>query len=399
MRKVQFVSVLSSEAATLCGRLSLIAFVAALGACSNFNSLRSPVFTGSTANQQSVINNQAVAYAPSGGIQGADLPPPGGSTMAPAYASAPPAYTPPSAYASEGAPQPYTPPAGYAADGLPMPIGQLATGQSAAPAPVQRGAPPTTLGEQASRIGGAGGGAAHTVQAGDTAWNISRRYGVSVDDLIAANGGSSNVRLGQRIVIPGGAAQPNVQLASLNPQAAPLPAPAAPMPEVPLAAAMPTQNPAGAGQQVAVAPQTGSAGAQVAAAPQPSAEASGGFRWPVRGRIISGFGKKADGERNDGINLAVPEGTAVKAAEDGTVIYAGNELKSYGNLVLIRHSGGWVSAYAHNSELEVKRGQDVRRGEVVALSGMSGGVTTPQVHFELRKEANPVDPLQHLSES
>ncbi|MDQ3557758.1 MAG: M23 family metallopeptidase, partial [Pseudomonadota bacterium] len=124
-----------------------------------------------------------------------------------------------------------------------------------------------------------------------------------------------------------------------------------------------------------------------------------GFRWPVRGKVISGFGKKPDGERNDGINLAVPEGTSVKAAEDGTVIYAGNELKSYGNLVLIRHSNGWVSAYAHNSELKVKRGDQVRRGEVVSLSGMSGGVTTPQVHFELRKEATPVDPLQHMNES
>ncbi|MGH6923598.1 MAG: murein hydrolase activator EnvC family protein, partial [Propylenella sp.] len=152
-------------------------------------------------------------------------------------------------------------------------------------------------------------------------------------------------------------------------------------------------------QQVAVAPQTGAVGAEAALAPQqPAAEASG-FRWPVRGRVISGFGKKPNGERNDGINLAVPEGTAVKAAEDGTVIYAGSELKSYGNLVLIRHTGGWVSAYAHNSELKVKRGEDVRRGQVIAASGMSGGVTTPQVHFELRKDAAPVDPLKHLSET
>jgi murein DD-endopeptidase MepM/ murein hydrolase activator NlpD len=164
--------------------------------------------------------------------------------------------------------------------------------------------------------------------------------------------------------------------------------------EVPVAATAP----APVEQQVAVAPQTGAAGSLAPIAPEQPA-ASAGFRWPVRGRIISGFGKKPNGERNDGINLAVPEGTSVKAAEDGTVIYAGNELKSYGNLVLIRHSNGWVSAYAHNSKLEVKRGDQVRRGQVVALSGMSGGVTTPQVHFELRKEATPVDPLQHLSET
>ena len=161
--------------------------------------------------------------------------------------------------------------------------------------------------------------------------------------------------------------------------------------------APPSRPPAGAEQQVAVAPQTGDAGAARAAAAAPRRGRGSGFRWPVRGRVISGFGKKPDGERNDGINLAVPEGTAVKAAEDGTVIYAGNELKSYGNLVLIRHANGWVSAYAHNSELQVKRGEQVQRGQIVALSGMSGGVTTPQVHFELRKDATPVDPLQHLT--
>jgi murein DD-endopeptidase MepM/ murein hydrolase activator NlpD len=245
----------------------------------------------------------------------------------------------------------------------------------------------------------------HTVQSGDTAWNISRRYGISVDQLAAANGGLTTVKLGARIVIPGASApQSGVQLASLDPQAgatSPIPVAAPPVPPAvarqssafsPLAEAQAQR------QQVAVAPQTGAAGALAPAAPEPAA-ATSGFRWPVRGRIISGFGKKPNGERNDGINLAVPEGTAVKAAEDGTVIYAGNELKSYGNLVLIRHAGGWVSAYAHNGELKVKRGDEVRRGQVIALSGMSGGVTTPQVHFELRKDAAPVDPLQHLSET
>ena len=120
------------------------------------------------------------------------------------------------------------------------------------------------------------------------------------------------------------------------------------------------------------------------------------FRWPVRGRIISDFGAKPGGGRNEGVNLAVPEGTAVHAADDGTVIYSGNELKGYGNLILVRHSEGWVSAYAHNSELKVKRGDTVRRGDVVALAGATGSVTQPQVHFELRKGNKPVDPLNHL---
>src|SRR5205814_2676072 len=101
------------------------------------------------------------------------------------------------------------------------------------------------------------------------------------------------------------------------------------------------------------------------------------FRWPVGGRIISAFGSKPNGEKNDGINLAVPEGTSVKAAEAGTVIYAGNELAGYGNLVLIRHADGWVTAYAHNADLLVKRGDPVKRGQVVAHAGMSGSVNAP----------------------
>ncbi|PTW60048.1 LysM domain-containing protein [Breoghania corrubedonensis] len=123
------------------------------------------------------------------------------------------------------------------------------------------------------------------------------------------------------------------------------------------------------------------------------------FRWPVRGRIISSFGSKPGGTRNDGINLAVPEGTAVRAVESGTVIYAGNELKGYGNLVLIRHDDGWVSAYAHNSELDVRRGDTVRRGEVVAKAGSTGTVNQPQLHFELRRGNKPVDPMQFLPKS
>ena len=121
------------------------------------------------------------------------------------------------------------------------------------------------------------------------------------------------------------------------------------------------------------------------------------FRWPVRGRIISGFGTKANGERNDGINLAVPAGTSVKSVEAGTVIYAGNELEGYGNLVLIRHAGGWVSAYAHNQDILVNRGDQVRRGQVIAHAGMTGSVTSPQVHFELRMGAKPVNPLDYLA--
>ena len=130
-----------------------------------------------------------------------------------------------------------------------------------------------------------------------------------------------------------------------------------------------------------------------------AAEPSGAmpsFRWPVRGRLIAGFGSKPDGTQNDGINLAVPEGTPIKAADDGVVAYAGNELKGYGNLVLISHANGFVSAYAHASELMVKRGDTVKRGQVIAHAGQTGNVTSPQLHFEIRKGSTPVDPAQYL---
>jgi murein DD-endopeptidase MepM/ murein hydrolase activator NlpD len=126
--------------------------------------------------------------------------------------------------------------------------------------------------------------------------------------------------------------------------------------------------------------------------PAPKA-ATADFRWPARGRVITGFSGKGG---NEGINIAVPEGTPVKAAEGGTVAYSGNELKGYGNLVLIRHDNGYVSAYAHNGDINVKRGEKVTRGQTIAKSGQSGNVSSPQLHFELRKGSSPVDPMPYL---
>ena len=116
------------------------------------------------------------------------------------------------------------------------------------------------------------------------------------------------------------------------------------------------------------------------------------FRWPVRGRIIQGF---ASG--GDGINIAVPEGTQVKAVEEGEVAFAGSELKGFGNMILIRHPNGYVSAYAHNSQIDVKRGDKVKRGQTIARSGQTGNVGSPQLHFELRKGSTPVDPTTYLA--
>lgn len=120
------------------------------------------------------------------------------------------------------------------------------------------------------------------------------------------------------------------------------------------------------------------------------------LRWPAQGKVIASFGGRPDGTHNDGINLAVPLGTEVHAAESGVVVYAGSELKGYGNLVLLRHDNGWVTAYAHNDELTVKRGDKIQRGQVIAKAGKTGSVDQPQVHFELRQGSRPVDPLPYL---
>jgi murein DD-endopeptidase MepM/ murein hydrolase activator NlpD len=145
---------------------------------------------------------------------------------------------------------------------------------------------------------------------------------------------------------------------------------------------------------------TGNVDPKAASAKEPAtaaeADASGAtpeFRWPARGRIIAGF--KSGG--NDGINISVPPGTSVRAAESGVVVYSGDGLKGYGNLVLIKHPNGFVSAYANNGELDVKRGETVKRGQIIAKSGDTGNVNAPQLHFELRKGSTPVDPTQYLA--
>ena len=121
----------------------------------------------------------------------------------------------------------------------------------------------------------------------------------------------------------------------------------------------------------------------------------GRMRWPVRGRVISGYGT-GGGKANDGIDIQVPEGTPVKAAENGVVIYAGDGLKEFGNTVLVRHEDGLVTVYGHASELTVARGQKVKRGQEIARSGMSGATDLPKLHFEVRKDSAPVDPTSFL---
>jgi murein DD-endopeptidase MepM/ murein hydrolase activator NlpD len=143
-------------------------------------------------------------------------------------------------------------------------------------------------------------------------------------------------------------------------------------------------------------PQPAVTGSAIAA---PPARAGSKFLWPVNGTILSAYGPKEGGLHNDGINIAAARGTPVRAAENGVVAYVGNELRGFGNLVLVRHADGWVSAYAHADEILVRPGQQVNRGDVIARVGTSGGLRDPQVHFELRRGKRAVDPRKYLSVS
>jgi murein DD-endopeptidase MepM/ murein hydrolase activator NlpD len=241
-------------------------------------------------------------------------------------------------------------------------------------------------------------GGTYTVATGDTLYSLGRKFNVSPFSIASLNSLDKNktLSLGQSLRIPAGAAAhpQNVAAAavkkpvaaeesitddSAQADAGTIPAPT----KKPAALALPKEQAASA-DVPAIAADAGSALA---------------MRWPVRGKVISDFGKKPSGLKNEGINIAVPEGTAIRAAEGGVVAYAGNELKGYGNLILIRHAGGYVTAYAHAKSLNVKRGDTVKRGDVIAVAGQTGAVQSPQLHFEVRKGATALDPTKYLTSS
>jgi murein DD-endopeptidase MepM/ murein hydrolase activator NlpD len=285
-----------------------------------------------------------------------------------------------------------------------------------------------------------------TIAPGQTLSGIAGEYDVPMQELAEANHLSPPYRIlaGAALVIPGpGAGTTNTRaavatpspvavpppppapvVAALPPRATSPPAETVPPPEatpppvrsVPSQPAAPTSGPptsSPTGSSPTGSKPTGSNPAPLAAAPPPpaaalappqpaapaaAAPARGGdaFLWPVKGRIVEGYGAGPQGTRNDGINIAAPRGAAVEAVDAGVVAYAGNELRGYGNLLLIKHSGGWISAYAHCDAILVKPGQKVARGQVVARVGASGNVATPQLHFELRRGNKPVDPRAYL---
>ena len=230
----------------------------------------------------------------------------------------------------------------------------------------------------------------HLVRSGQSGIAIARAYQVPWEEIVRLNALQAPyiLRTGQRILLPGAtevarrsraerAAAFSLDIDDILTGGEPA------LPDR-VAATPPTLNPA----RAQALPST-------AAIAEPAALA-GGFAWPARGPILSRFGPVASGERNEGIKIGMPPDTPVKAAADGVVIYAGDSVPGLGGLVLVKHGGGWVTAYGHASRIEVTRGQAIRRGQEIARSGQTGRAAEPQLHFEMRKGRTPVDPLGTL---
>ena len=223
----------------------------------------------------------------------------------------------------------------------------------------------------------------HTVVAGDTLYRIARAYGLRVEELAAVNGirDAKDLVVGQELLIPG------------SERPTPVARDAPPEPEGDPAR---TGGKPGAGTKSALAapgrPSPAAPARPVPARPVP--ETKGTLDWPLRGVLYARFGKKGR-EPHDGIDLAVPVGTPVKTAQEGEVLYAG-EQRGYGLIVIVQHSDRLITLYAHNRDLRVKTGQKVRREQVIATVGESGKTSGPQLHFEVRVDGKPVDPLDYL---
>ena len=253
-----------------------------------------------------------------------------------------------------------------------------------------------------------------TVHKGDTLYSLSRKYNVPIKDLISANRLSSPYTLyvGQTLFLPTKqyhtvqrgeslyaiARQHNTDVATLskiNNLKTPYSLSVGQKLMLPASGAILTSADS---SFIALQPSGNAQKYQNNAVPTtpPAAYRRTKFEWPIQGTVISGFGNLGKGRKNDGINIKAALGTSVKAADSGTVAYAGNELKGFGNLILIKHTDGWITAYAHNDKLLVKKGQKVARGEKIATVGQTGSVTTPQLHFEVRTGKKAVNPRPYL---
>jgi murein DD-endopeptidase MepM/ murein hydrolase activator NlpD len=236
----------------------------------------------------------------------------------------------------------------------------------------------------------------HVVQRGETGYSISRKYNVRVDRLMALNNIKApfTLAVGQSLRLPGQVLNNNtVQQTNRSGASS-------------VVQARDVIRPSSSSQKITPksntnTPKTPTATPKerVTRVAQPPRKTINRFAWPVEGQLASRFGPKEGGLHNDGINILARQGTPVKAAEDGVVAYASNALEGYGNLLLIKHSGGWVTAYAHNERLLVRAGDKIKEGQVIARVGATGGVKRPQLHFEIRKGRRALDPLQYLSRS
>jgi murein DD-endopeptidase MepM/ murein hydrolase activator NlpD len=241
----------------------------------------------------------------------------------------------------------------------------------------------------------------YMVKKGETIASIARSHGVPEAQILQAYNlpDSRSLKAGQSIAIPGREA-PRQTLAEAAPQTR-VPAPAL-EPQAPTLAPVPSGGtlkapeplkPATEAKPVSAKPAEPSCDAALA---NPLPRMGKNFRKPVEGLIIGQFGPQRDGSVNEGVTISVPKGTAIKAAENGVVAYVGDELPGFGNLILIRHADEYITAYAHADEIMVKKCDVVKRGQVVAKAGATGDASQPQLHFEIRKNAKPVDPAPLL---
>jgi len=245
----------------------------------------------------------------------------------------------------------------------------------------------------------------YRVRSGDTLYDISRTFDISMTDIARQNsiGAPYVIRTGQELRLPsiapaagGRSAAAPVQMASVSRAA---------ISREQLAAPVPGQRPSSgtAPASATAAPQNVALGAPRAASPtqvplsDTPARAGSKFAWPVDGPVLSSYGPKPGGRHNDGINIGTARGAPVRAAENGVVVYADNHLKGYGNLILIRHADRWMTAYAHLDSFIAKKGQQVRKGETIGTAGMTGAVDSPQLHFEIRRGTEALNPALHLA--
>ncbi len=264
-------------------------------------------------------------------------------------------------------------------------IGERTGSSVQAIAQANRIAPPYTI--EVGQVLAIPAGRYHTVKAGETGITIARAYGADWDGIVTTNELKApyTLRVGQRLRLP---TKAQVREMTLAERAAAF--------TIDIDDLISGSEPAAAEAAAAAHPAGETAPAPVVAALPPPPAFNGRFIVPVEGKLISRFGAKSGGLYNDGINLRAAAGAPIRAAANGVVAYAGNAVEGFGNLVLLKHDGGWVTAYAHAEDLLVIRGDTVRQGDPIARVGKTGSVDEPQLHFEIRQGKKPVDPLQHL---